>query len=239
MHQITNVFNENTFYPKFVEDLNFAHSLVIIQSPFLRIKRIEKLFTVFENCRIRGVRICVYAQRPYQQTKEDELALLECNNFLSALGIHVTYVPLIHEKLATIDEDILWEGSLNILSQNYSKERMTRWTSKDQVFRAVQMHKLDSCKSCLVPKEDFSALGKILSSRRKELGLSQKDLALRTGLSPTVVSYFEAGKRDIKISTLFSICSELRMNLRCLPWHMTPALDEKQENFNKLRKYTL
>lgn len=237
MYQIADVFNQITFYPKFIEDLNFAHSLVIIQSPFLRLKRIEKLLTTLERCRIRGVRICVFAQRPYKQTEKDESALFECDNLLSTLGVHVTYVPLIHEKLATIDEDILWEGSLNILSQNYSKERMTRWVSKEQVFRAVKMHKLDSCSYCKKTDAVASSFGAITSKRRRELRLSQKELASKTGISPSVVSNFESGKSDIRLSTLLAICSELRMDLRCLPWHMSPAIDEKQENFNKFRKY--
>ena len=33
---------------------------------------------------------------------------------------------LFHRKLAIIDRKILWEGSLNILSQNHSRELMRR-----------------------------------------------------------------------------------------------------------------
>jgi transcriptional regulator with XRE-family HTH domain len=45
-------------------------------------------------------------------------------------------------------------------------------------------------------------LGGNLKAARKRLGLTQEQVAERSGVHPTEVSRIEAGKRDLKVSTL-------------------------------------
>lgn len=45
-------------------------------------------------------------------------------------------------------------------------------------------------------------LGKNLRAARKRLGLTQEQVAERSGVHVTEVSRIEAGKRDLKLSTL-------------------------------------
>jgi hypothetical protein len=49
------------------------------------------------------------------------------------MGIEVLMTVGHHRKLAIIDENILWEGSLNILSQNDSCEIMRQIYSVESV----------------------------------------------------------------------------------------------------------
>ena len=52
-------------------------------------------------------------------------------SYFEGLGAQVLLVKgSHHRKLAIIDQKILWEGSLNILSQSYSREFMRRIDSK-------------------------------------------------------------------------------------------------------------
>lgn len=46
------------------------------------------------------------------------------------------------------------------------------------------------------------ALGSNLRDARKKLGLTQEQVAERSGVHPTEVSRIEAGKRDPRVSTL-------------------------------------
>jgi hypothetical protein len=45
---------------------------------------------------------------------------------LQHMGIHVVLTPNHHRKLAVLDRNILYEGSLNILSHNNTAEIMRR-----------------------------------------------------------------------------------------------------------------
>jgi ssDNA-binding Zn-finger/Zn-ribbon topoisomerase 1 len=49
----------------------------------------------------------------------------------------------IHRKLAIIDREILWEGSLNILSQRDSKEVMRRFVGKETAKQMINFLRLD------------------------------------------------------------------------------------------------
>lgn len=47
------------------------------------------------------------------------------------MDIELIPKPLSHEKLAVIDDKIIWHGSLNILSHKNTSELMIRFTTKD------------------------------------------------------------------------------------------------------------
>jgi hypothetical protein len=56
---------------------------------------------------------------------------------MQQMGVRVLYTVKHHRKLAIID-DVLWEGSLNILSQNDSCEIMRRIKSRSLVMEMVR-----------------------------------------------------------------------------------------------------
>jgi hypothetical protein len=61
---------------------------------------------------------------------------------LQSIGVEVLYTGGHHRKLAIIDRQILWEGSLNILSQNESCEVMRRIESDELAMQMLQFTKL-------------------------------------------------------------------------------------------------
>ncbi len=127
------LFDETTFYKAFINDLNYTTTEVIIESPYITAKRMTKLSTVIQNLVDRGVNVYIITRDPkehsYQMADEAEE---EIKRF-EALGVHVLLcVGNDHRKLAIIDRNILWEGSLNILSQSESREIMRRINDKIQ-----------------------------------------------------------------------------------------------------------
>ncbi len=239
------VFDHLSFYDAFASDLRAARALVLIQSPFIADRRIRKLQHLVTECIRRRVRVCVFVQRPVkwhvEQDFEVRLASVErTSKLLSSLGVHVAFRERVHEKLATIDERILWEGSLNILSHNDSFERMTRWVDRRMVQQAITTHKLNSCDLCcrrrkspltLLGSEQLIIIGDAIAKRRKLLGISQVNLAERSGIAQPVISQIEAGKREIGITKLIRICKELDLELRAMPWFLLPAIDELHQDF--------
>ncbi len=121
------LFDENTFYEAFLKDLERCQSEAIIESPFITSKRMKTLWPTLRKLYVRGVRIIIVTRDPmehpdgYESQSESEIEALEATGIqvLLCTGNH-------HRKLAILDRKILWEGSLNILSQTKSREFMRR-----------------------------------------------------------------------------------------------------------------
>ncbi len=59
------------------------------------------------------------------------------------------------------------------------------------------------------PSAFCQTFGRTLKERRIELGLNQKQLALRTGLQQPLISQIEDGKKNITLFTLIRLCKVL------------------------------
>lgn len=140
----SSLYDERSFYPAFIADLRRAEDEIIIESPFITPYRMEKLFPVFALLLKRDVKIHIITRDPtehdemycYQSTDE----ILKC----AEIGIHVVMLKgNHHRKLAVIDKNILWEGSLNILSHVKSREIMRRIVGAESVKEMTDFLSLD------------------------------------------------------------------------------------------------
>jgi len=123
---ISGLYSEVTFYPKFARDLQSAKSEVIIESPFITERRISDLLPAIARLRRKKVSVTVNTRNP---DEHDGLYVDQAYDAVAALqemGVRVLYTTKLHRKLAIIDKEIVWEGSLNILSFNDSCELMRR-----------------------------------------------------------------------------------------------------------------
>ena len=119
------LFNNETFYRVFTKDIQSAKRRIYIESPYITTRRMDELMPLFDRAKRRGIHVTINTRCPdehegvYIEQARDAIATLQ------ALDITVLYTVKLHRKLAVID-DLLWEGSLNILSQHDSCEIMRR-----------------------------------------------------------------------------------------------------------------
>jgi phosphatidylserine/phosphatidylglycerophosphate/cardiolipin synthase-like enzyme len=121
------LFNENTFYRAFVTDLLSANKEVIIYSPFVTKSRTDFLKPTIKKIRNRNIEVFIFT-RPISEYESFIQPIIEkIFKEYEAMGVCVIALDgSIHQKVAIIDREILWDGSLNILSQKCSKEMMRR-----------------------------------------------------------------------------------------------------------------
>jgi phosphatidylserine/phosphatidylglycerophosphate/cardiolipin synthase-like enzyme len=137
------LFDNNTFYKAFERDLRRARQSVIIESPFITRRRMEHLLPLLAKLRYKGVRIVVNTRNPEEHNEEYAIQAEDAVAAMQDIGIKVLYTVKHHRKLAIIDEVILWEGSLNILSQGDSCEIMRRTVSNIIAWQMMRFTKLD------------------------------------------------------------------------------------------------
>jgi phosphatidylserine/phosphatidylglycerophosphate/cardiolipin synthase-like enzyme len=127
-----------------MRDLKKCQHEVIIESPFITNRRLSLLLSTLEKLKSKNVRVVVNTRDPEEH--DDEHMKYDARLAISRLqhaGIHVLYTSVHHRKLAIIDRDILYEGSLNILSQNNSCEVMRRIQSVQLAWQMARFIKID------------------------------------------------------------------------------------------------
>lgn len=138
------LFDERDFYGQFISDMLAAKQEIIIDSPYMTTNRIDNLYKYFEQLRHKGVEIYVLTRVAREQDGKMQYYTETEIERLSKLGIKVLpFVGKIHRKIAIIDRKVLWEGSLNILSQSDSREIMRRFDGESSAKQMMTFLKLD------------------------------------------------------------------------------------------------
>lgn len=139
----SSLFTENTFYNQFTQDLSQAKQEVIIESPFITAKRMQMLYPYFEKLIKRNIKVYIVTRDPIEHRKDLSIQAEQVIQYFEHKGIQVFLSDRNHHrKLAIIDRKILWEGSLNILSQTNSKEIMRRIDDNESADEMLEFIKL-------------------------------------------------------------------------------------------------
>ncbi len=147
------LYDETTFYNQFTQDLEKAQEEVIIESAYITVPRVRKLKSQFEKLAKQGDRIYIITRYQHEHdqvmAEQSEAGI----RYFEALGARVLLCEAHHRKLAMIDRKLLWEGSLNILSQTHSREFMRRIESRElteELFKFLKFDQVEFFKKSLI-----------------------------------------------------------------------------------------
>lgn len=136
---------KKTFYNAFVSDLEACRSEVVIESPYITSNRMKTLKHSFERLVSKEVKVYIITRDPREHSNGYEVQSEEVIQYFEALGVQVLLCGgNHHRKLAILDRKILWEGSLNILSQTHSREIMRRIENKEVTLEMFHFLKLNT-----------------------------------------------------------------------------------------------
>jgi phosphatidylserine/phosphatidylglycerophosphate/cardiolipin synthase-like enzyme len=98
---------------------------------------------IFKKLLEKGVKIYIITRDPKEHENGLEIQSEEVISYCERIGIQVLLcLGNHHRKLAILDRKVLWEGSLNILSQTYSREIMRRIEDKKLTMEMFNFLKL-------------------------------------------------------------------------------------------------
>ena len=147
IHFDSKLFDQTNFYRQFIQDLNGCKNEVVIESPFITSSRMNLLYPTFKKLLARNVCVNFITRDPIDH--DDEFMRNQSTNEIlccNEMGINIVLLRgNHHRKIAIFDRNILWEGSLNILSYSDSREIMRRIEDKktaDQMFNYLKLQKL-------------------------------------------------------------------------------------------------
>ncbi len=143
----SSLYSQDTFYRAFERDLRHASHRVVIECPFITTKRVATLLPILSKLRRRGVMVIVNTKPLEEHNANLHDQAIYAVGDLQDIGVRVLFTSGHHRKLAIIDDDILYEGSLNILSQNDSCEIMRRINDELSVREMLRFIRLEKwCK---------------------------------------------------------------------------------------------
>jgi len=132
------LYTERNFWAQFLQDISNVQQRVMILSPFTTVNRAGIFMDYFKTMIERGVDIRIYTRPVNQQaseiTSQSEIVVRQ----LRSIGVNVIERRSMHQKVAILDNDVAWEGSLNILSHRDSGEQMRRFVSQSTVDEIIK-----------------------------------------------------------------------------------------------------
>lgn len=137
------LYNENNFWGAFINDLLHVSEKLIIMSPFISLNRVSKLMDCFMVIANRNIDFTIITRPPTEQGFNLSEQAEEVINYLLNLGIKVIQRKKMHQKIAIIDNRLIWEGSLNILSHNDTHELMRRIEGENTAKEVIKYLAID------------------------------------------------------------------------------------------------
>jgi PLD-like domain len=125
--------SDQDFLDRFRVDLSNSGEEVVILSPFLSRNRAIHYYPILMSLTARGVKVDVYTKPQNEQPESLREPYWQVESGLIQSGVSVHTRSGMHEKVGIVDNQILWHGSLNILSHSNTRESMLRFESTDLV----------------------------------------------------------------------------------------------------------
>jgi len=124
---------QDRFYQFFCRDVTSAKERIIIYSPFITQNGLATMELSLKSAVEHGTKIFVITKALCDRGSRELSNYRMLENTLEKWGIIVIHKRRMHEKLAIIDNSILWIGSLNIMSHIDTQEIMERRFSENVV----------------------------------------------------------------------------------------------------------
>ncbi|GAV39254.1 AAA domain-containing protein [Streptomyces acidiscabies] len=148
--EITDVDDETEFYDTFVRLLGAARTSVWLWAPWVK-NRVRSLLPLLYAARERGVRVTVFVRDPFDdlQRKSPELV-----DELKEVADTVVRMNVMHQKIVVVDDSTVAIGSLNALSQSWTREIMITMNGAHFARKILEQQHADvfsrppTCPSC-------------------------------------------------------------------------------------------
>ena len=131
-------FDIETYYKPFRDDCINAHSEIIISSPYVSSAGVERLIRDGLCSDDERVSIKLITFPPAHYSEDIKLIIEALHNKLVTAGIEIRYAEHIPSKYAVIDKEIIWYGSMNLVSTIKEDDDEMRIVNKDVAYSLIK-----------------------------------------------------------------------------------------------------
>lgn len=133
------IYDIENYAETYWKDLEEANSVVVVSSPRLNNQKVDRIINMLGKRRELGVKVTIVTWHPdaYKYGKDD--VRMELMERLRKAGFEIRLVEETCEHYAVIDNDIVWYGSVNLLSKEDAEDNLMRVCSKDIAAELLEM----------------------------------------------------------------------------------------------------
>lgn len=133
------IYDIENYAETYWKDLEEANSTVVVSSPRLNNQKVDRIINMLGKRRELGVKVTIVTWHPdaYKYGKDD--VRMELMERLRKAGFEIRLVEETCEHYAVIDNEIVWYGSVNLLSKEDAEDNLMRVCSKDIAAELLEM----------------------------------------------------------------------------------------------------
>lgn len=133
------IYDIENYAETYWKDLEEANSAVVVSSPRLNNQKVYRIINMLGKRRELGVEVTIVTWHPdaYKYGKDD--VRMELMERLRKAGFEIRLVEETCEHYAVIDNEIVWYGSVNLLSKEDAEDNLMRVCSKDIAAELLEM----------------------------------------------------------------------------------------------------
>lgn len=133
------IYDIENYAETYWKDLEEANSAVVVSSPRLNNQKVNRIINMLGKRRELGVKVTIVTWHPdaYKYGKDD--VRMELMERLRKAGFEIRLVEESCEHYAVIDNEIVWYGSVNLLSKEDAEDNLMRVCSKDIAAELLEM----------------------------------------------------------------------------------------------------
>ena len=133
------IYDIENYAETYLKDLEEANSAVVVSSPRLNNQKVDRIIKILGKRRELGVKVTIVTWHPdaYKYGKDD--VRMELMERLRKAGFEIRLVEETCEHYAVIDNEIVWYGSVNLLSKEDAEDNLMRVCSKDIAAELLEM----------------------------------------------------------------------------------------------------
>ncbi len=196
------LFTAPQFHAAFPNDLRQASKSILIASPFITEAATSRIIHHLKYAISQGVKVAVVTS--YENvTGKSASAAESALTALSCEGIVIIKRSKMHEKVAIIDGQITWQGSLNILSHGDTSEAMLRIRGSETASKFLTFMGVD-----FDSESGFSGGTASRSGRRADSTMSVGAPCPKCGMGNMVLKYRRRDNHPFLSCSRYPSCKE-------------------------------
>ena len=121
------IFTQEDYWPAFAQDIQNAQKKIQIVVPYLHTAQVKRFLVRIPE----DVHVSVITADESSFKPETWLKMRTAIELLQTDGVHVQFLPKVHQRYAVIDEHLIWYGGINYLGFEKAAQGAMRLSSQE------------------------------------------------------------------------------------------------------------